>query len=117
MKIIKKIISLTLALVLCVSLCIPAFAEGDGKKINYLVLGDSIANGYGLMNSESAVYGKIVADTNGYSYINESYGGGETTATRHEGNRLSYWPQGYAPNCPAPHTHRVSASGSAFCHP
>ena len=81
MKIIKKIISLTLALVLCVSLCIPAFAEDAGKKINYLVLGDSIANGYGLMNSESAVYGKIVADTNGYSYINESYGGGETTAT------------------------------------
>lgn len=81
MKIFKKIIALTLALVLCASLCLPAFAEDDSEKLNYLVLGDSIAAGYGLMNSENAVYGKIVADTNGYNYTNESYDGGETTST------------------------------------
>ena len=81
MKFFKKITALLLALVLCASLCLPAFAEDDGKKLNYLVLGDSIAYGYGIMNSENAVYGKIVADTNGYNYNNEAYGDGETTAS------------------------------------
>lgn len=81
MRIFKKITALLLALVLCASLCLPAFAEDDGKKLNYLVLGDSIAYGYGIMNSENAVYGKIVADTNGYNYNNEAYGDGETTAS------------------------------------
>ena len=79
MKFFKKITALLLALVLCASLCLPVFAEDDSEKLNYLVLGDSIAFGYGILNRDNAVYGKIVADTNGYNYSNMSYGYGETT--------------------------------------
>ena len=39
-------------------------------KPNYVVLGDSIAYGAGLINSQRAVYGKIVADTDGFDYQN-----------------------------------------------
>ena len=51
-------------------LCVFSFsvcAEGAKK---YVVLGDSIAYGSGLLNPTKAVYGKIVADTNGYDYEN-----------------------------------------------
>ena len=37
---------------------------------NLLVLGDSIAEGYGVLNPSQAAYAKIVADTNGYNYRN-----------------------------------------------
>lgn len=38
--------------------------------LNLLVLGDSIAEGYGVLNPSQAAYAKIVADTNGYNYRN-----------------------------------------------
>ena len=44
----------------------------------YLVLGDSIAFGSGLSNPRQAVYGKIVADTNGYEYENYAVPGHTT---------------------------------------
>ena len=69
LKICKKIISVILILTLCAGLfSAAAFAESD--KLNYLVLGDSIAEGFGLKNPEEACYGRIVADTNGYDYVN-----------------------------------------------
>ena len=37
---------------------------------NFLVLGDSIAEGYGVVNDDKAAYGRIVADTNGWNYRN-----------------------------------------------
>lgn len=65
----KKVFSFILAICLIFSLIIPAFAE-EKKPLNYVVLGDSIAEGYGVVNSYSACYGRIVAETNGYDYEN-----------------------------------------------
>lgn len=73
----KKIISVILALVMCFSAFVVSSAETD--KPFYLVLGDSIAYGSGLGNPTEACYGKIVADTNGYEYVNYSVPGHTTT--------------------------------------
>ena len=43
--------------------------KGD-DALNYFIIGDSIARGSGLYNYEDACYGKIIADTNGYNYVN-----------------------------------------------
>lgn len=64
----KKTICVLLSVLLAVAFTLPAFAA-DGAK-NYVVLGDSIAQGSGLYNSDQAAYGRIVADTNGYNYAN-----------------------------------------------
>ena len=64
----KKLMCVLLAVCLLLSCALPVLAD-DGKK-NYVVLGDSIAQGYGVYNRDQAAYGKIVADTNGYDYAN-----------------------------------------------
>ncbi|MBQ6066507.1 MAG: hypothetical protein IJK89_06760 [Clostridia bacterium] len=64
----KKILCVLLSALLAFACALPAFAA-DGAK-NYVVLGDSIAQGSGLYNSDQAAYGRIVADTNGYNYAN-----------------------------------------------
>lgn len=63
-------------LVLLVSCCAVAAAEEESQ--HFVVLGDSIAYGSGLSNPKGAVYGKIVADTNGYSYENYAVPGHTT---------------------------------------
>ena len=74
----KKIISLTVALLMFFGMFnIFVFAEDDKKF--YVVLGDSIAYGSGLKNSQEACYGKIVADTNGYDYVNHAVPGHTST--------------------------------------
>ena len=64
----KKIISVLLCAVMLLSAfsCI-VFAQ---DKLNYVVLGDSIARGAGIYNSDEACFGRIVANTNGYNYKN-----------------------------------------------
>ena len=47
----------------------------EGRPLNYLVMGDSIAKGFGLKNPYDAAYGRIVANTNGYNYINHGFAG------------------------------------------
>ncbi len=47
-------------------------AFGDGEGLNFLVLGDSISEGFGVENSDEAGYARIVADTEGYDYLNYS---------------------------------------------
>ncbi len=64
----KKIISLILSLVLCLSFAAPCFAE-DAQK-SYVVLGDSISQGFGVENPDEASYAAIIANTNNYSYTN-----------------------------------------------
>ncbi len=72
---VKKLISLALALVMALScFSVISFAEEE-KPLDYVVLGDSIAYGSGLVNSIDACYGKIVAETNGYTYANHSVPG------------------------------------------
>ncbi len=71
----KKLISLALALIMALSgFSVISFAEEE-KPLSYVVLGDSIAYGSGMINSVDACYGKIVADTNGYAYANHSIPG------------------------------------------
>ena len=65
---VKKLICVLLAACLLLSCALPVLAD-DGKQ-NYVVLGDSIAQGYGVYNRDKAAYGRIVADTNGYDYAN-----------------------------------------------
>ena len=63
----KKIVSVCLAAAMLLA-CAPfAFAS---VSPHYVVLGDSIAQGFGVYNREEAAYGRIVADTNGYTYAN-----------------------------------------------
>lgn len=73
----KKIFALLLtAVMLFTALILPAQAGED--KLNYVVLGDSIAWGSGVYNSEKACYGRLVADTNGYDYVNYGVNGFRT---------------------------------------
>lgn len=73
MKLLKKSIAFILAIILAMSMltCL-SFAS---EKTEYLVLGDSIGWGAGLLNPEEACAGKIVADTNGYAYKNDAISG------------------------------------------
>ena len=73
MKKMKSFLSLIIA-VLLVMCCLPVTSFAATRK-NYLVLGDSIAYGQGIVNSEAACYGRIVADTNGYNYSNYAVDG------------------------------------------
>ena len=75
----KRLIALLLCLVLAA--CLPVFgAAAEEDAPFYLVLGDSIGYGSGLANPREAVYGRIVADTNGYDYANDAIPGYTTQA-------------------------------------
>ncbi len=72
----KKIIAFLLSCVMLFGLLnVFGFAADQPR---YLVLGDSIAYGSGLANPKEAVYGKIVADTEGYAYENYAVPGHTT---------------------------------------
>ncbi len=73
----RKLISVVLCVLLLVGTM--SLAANAAKARHYLVLGDSIAFGSGLVNPRKAVYGKIVADTNGYTYENHAIPGMTTT--------------------------------------
>lgn len=62
--------------ILCGCFSVTASAAG---KYNYVVLGDSIAYGSGLVNASDACYGKMVADTCGFGYENHAVPGATTT--------------------------------------
>ncbi|MBR5618964.1 MAG: hypothetical protein IKW76_04460 [Clostridia bacterium] len=64
----KRGLSVLVSLLLALGCCVIAAAAEDAP--HYVVLGDSIAFGSGLSNPRQAVYGRIVADTNGYAYDN-----------------------------------------------
>lgn len=76
MKTMKKSVAVILCFImLAVSFSTVSFAE---EPLFYVVLGDSIAKGTGLMNADEACYGKIVADTCGYGYANYGVDGHTT---------------------------------------
>lgn len=66
----KKAVSVLLALVMCFSLIVTGFSAESKTIKEYLLLGDSISEGYGIKNRDQACYGKIIADTNGWGYTN-----------------------------------------------
>lgn len=63
-----------LSAVLAVS-CFGVVSFAEEQPLDYVVLGDSIAFGAGMVNTVDACYGKIVAETNGYNYSNHSIPG------------------------------------------
>lgn len=67
-KYLKRIIAVLVSVALCLSLL--GIAASAKEELNYLVLGDSIAQGFGIKNPDEASYGAIVADTNHYNYKN-----------------------------------------------
>ncbi len=74
----KKAVALLVSLSMLIGMiCFTASAQAD--KQFYVVLGDSIAYGSGISNSREACYGKIVADTNGYDYVNHAVPGHTTS--------------------------------------
>lgn len=70
----KKLIAVVLSAVLAVS-CFGVVSFAEEQPLDYVVLGDSIAFGAGMVNTVDACYGKIVAETNGYNYSNHSIPG------------------------------------------
>lgn len=78
MKLTRKILAVLLALMLTLS-CAAFAASAAGEGLRYVVLGDSIAAGSGLRNANEACYGRIVANTNGYSYQNFGHDGDRTS--------------------------------------
>ncbi len=69
------VVSVLLAVVFLFGSFSAAAAE---EKPLYVVLGDSIAFGSGLLNPQQAVYGRIVADTDGFDYENYAIPGHTT---------------------------------------
>lgn len=78
MKKTRKLLSLLLSVLLICSLFTVSVSAAD--KLNYVVLGDSIAYGSGLINPVDACYGKIIADTCDFDYQNFSIPGSTTDA-------------------------------------
>lgn len=70
LKSLKKIIAIILTVTFCIGII--SVSAGAKEKLNYLLLGDSIAEGFGITNPDEASYGKIIADTNGYNYKNDA---------------------------------------------
>lgn len=57
------------------------------EALNYVLLGDSIAKGSGIVNYEEACYGRIIANTNGYNYVNYGVDGLKSSELREMLNR------------------------------
>jgi len=74
----KKTVAIIISICILIAVLPMAFASAE-ERLNYLVLGDSIAQGYGVQNRDEAAYGRIVADTNGYEYTNYGHDGDRTT--------------------------------------
>lgn len=70
LKSLKKIIASILTVTFCIGII--SVSASAKEKLNYLLLGDSIAEGFGITNPDEASYGKIIADTNGYNYKNDA---------------------------------------------
>lgn len=68
----KKLLSVILAALLSFLFILPCFAQEEKSLV---VCGDSIAQGYGIQNPDDASYGRILADTLGYTYQNFGHDG------------------------------------------
>ncbi len=81
----KKFVSFIMSAVMLCS-CFSALALAADKYF-YVVLGDSIAFGSGLVNASDACYGKMVADTCGFDYENHAVPGATTADLVYELNK------------------------------
>lgn len=71
----KRIISFAMVLIMAFSFIVPVFAE---ETTSFVLLGDSIAYGYGLEDRNTYSYGALISDANGYSYTNHAQNGDTT---------------------------------------
>lgn len=82
MKTTKRIISLILVAIMTLTLALPTLAAEEANKTKFVLLGDSIAQGFGLGEEPAdwyaLGYGQIIADANGYDYVNHAIGGHTT---------------------------------------
>ncbi len=78
MKPVRHTLAFLLSLLLVLSCFAPA-AMAANDPLHYVVLGDSIAAGSGIRNGDKACYGRIVANTNGYTYQNFGQNGHRTS--------------------------------------
>lgn len=78
MKKTTRIISLLLAMLMILFIPMIGVSAEDNEKLNFLMLGDSIAWGAGVLNSSDACYAKIIADSNGYNYKTLASNGNDT---------------------------------------
>lgn len=75
----KKIFSLILAAMLALSLCGCTNTLPDSSgDISFVLLGDSIADGYAVADNPSYQYANIIADQMGYTLINDAVSGDDT---------------------------------------
>ncbi|MCL2494382.1 MAG: GDSL-type esterase/lipase family protein [Oscillospiraceae bacterium] len=75
----RTVKAMALALAMALILGAGGFAAiAEEKQPVYVALGDSIAAGTGLKNAEAACYGAIIANTNGYEFLNYGVGGHRT---------------------------------------
>jgi len=74
----KKITAVLLCFFL-IGFSLTAYADEAEEALNYVVLGDSISKGSGITNSDEACFGRIIADTNGYNYVNYGVDGLESS--------------------------------------
>ena len=77
MKKTKKLLCVFLSLVMMLTLSVPAFA-GEEEATKFVVLGDSIAQGYGLKDIRNTAYGALISEAEGYDYVNHAIGGHTT---------------------------------------
>ncbi len=77
MKKLKKFIAILICIFMLFSAVSAAVFAKD--KLHYVVLGDSITVGAGLLNSKDACFGKIIADTCGFTYANHAKSGDTTS--------------------------------------
>lgn len=80
MKRLIKTVAVILVAAIAFSIFVPTTVSASEGSLNYLVLGDSIGVGAGVINPDEASYGRIVADTNGYNYENHAVSGYSTGA-------------------------------------
>lgn len=76
----KKLLAVLLAVSMLFSLSSFFLCAQAASGLDYLLLGDSIAAGAGVINPDEGCYGRIVADTNGYGYANEAVSGASSSA-------------------------------------
>ena len=77
MKNIRRGIALFLSMLLLLS-CFATASFAADENLQYLILGDSIGYGAGVLNPDEACFGRIVANTNGYAYQNYAVCGHRT---------------------------------------
>ena len=77
MKAFQKTLAVLCALCVLLLAGLPAALAAE-TPLQYVVLGDSIGYGAGVLNPDEACYGRIVADTNGYAFQNHAVSGNRT---------------------------------------